>query len=134
MNPETSLFGRRHVVRARVAYRLRRAARGATELEVWQGLQDGHWSLVDYVDSDGKVFVLAVRNEPARDVASALTERQRAAVALAALGHGNKQVAYALGVTVAAVAMLLARARAATGTRTRVELVRAFKRRPVEGT
>jgi len=68
-----------------------------------------------------------VRNEPARDVASTLTDRQRAAVALAALGYGNKQIAYALGLTATAVAMLLARARVATGIRTRAELVRAFK-------
>jgi DNA-binding CsgD family transcriptional regulator len=97
-------------------------------LEVWQGLYDGRWSLVDYLDTDGKSFVLAVRNEPARDIASALTDRQRAAVALASLGYANKQIAYALGLTATAVAMLLARARAATGVRTRAELVRAFKR------
>jgi len=105
-------------------------SRGVTAeaaLEVWQGLHDGRWSLVDYVDTDGKVFVLAVRNEPARDVPSALTDRQRAAVALAALGYTNKQIAYGLGLTATAVAMLLARARAATGARTRAELVRAFK-------
>jgi DNA-binding CsgD family transcriptional regulator len=102
-------------------------------LEVWQGLHDGRWSLVDYVDTDGKAFVLAVRNEPARDVASALTDRQRAAVALAALGYANKQIAYALGLTATAVAMLLARARAATAVRTRAELVRAFKRSLSEG-
>ncbi|HVZ88566.1 MAG TPA: sigma factor-like helix-turn-helix DNA-binding protein [Polyangia bacterium] len=114
-------------------FALRRHARGGrigpdSALEVWQGLHDGRWSLVDYIDIDGKAFVLAVRNEPAREVASTLTDRQRAAVALAALGYGNKQIAYALGLTVTAVAMLLARARAATGLRTRAELVRGFKR------
>jgi DNA-binding CsgD family transcriptional regulator len=97
-------------------------------LEVWQGLHDCRWSLIDYIDTDDSAFVLAVRNEPAREVASTLTARQRAAVALAALGYGNKQIAYALGLTVTAVAMLLARARAATGLRTRAELVRGFKR------
>lgn len=97
-------------------------------LEVWQGLHDGRWSLVDYVDTDGKTFVLAVRNQPAREVASTLTDRQRAAVALAALGYGNKQIAYALGLRAAAVAMLLARARVATGVQTRADLVRHFKR------
>jgi DNA-binding CsgD family transcriptional regulator len=111
----------------------RRHARGRgtapdAALEVWQGLHDGRWSLVDYLDTDGKSFVLAVRNEPGRDVASALTDRQRAAVALASLGYANKQIAYALGLTATAVAMLLARARAATGVRTRAQLVRAFKR------
>jgi len=110
---------RRHARSGRVAFE--------TALEVWQGLHEGRWSLVDYVDTDGKGFVLAVRNEPARDIPSLLTDRQRAAVALAALGYTNKQIAYGLGLTATAVAMLLARARAATGARTRAELVRAFK-------
>jgi DNA-binding CsgD family transcriptional regulator len=97
-------------------------------LEIWQGLHDGRWSIVDHIDTDGKAFVLAVRNQPANDVPSGLTDRQRAAVALAALGYRNKQIAYALGLTAAAVAMLLVRARDAAGVRTRTELVRAFKR------
>jgi DNA-binding CsgD family transcriptional regulator len=108
-------------------YARSRAASPEAALEVWQGLHDGRWSLVDYVDNDGKAFVLAVRNEPARDVASALTDRQRAAVALATLGYGNKQIGYALGLSATAAAMLLARARAATGLRTRAELVKAFR-------
>ena len=96
-------------------------------LDVWRGLVDGRWSLVDYLDSDGKAFVLAMRNEPARELRSALTDRQRAAVALASLGYGNKQVAYSLGISTSAVAMLLARAREAGGFATRADLVRAFK-------
>jgi DNA-binding CsgD family transcriptional regulator len=108
-------------------YARSRAASPDVALEVWQGLHDGRWSLVDYVDTDGKAFVLAVRNEPARDVASSLTDRQRAAVALAALGYGNKQIGYALGLSAPAAAMLLARARSATGLRTRAELVTAFR-------
>jgi DNA-binding CsgD family transcriptional regulator len=114
-------FARRRDARAR-------GTKPETALEIWQGLHDGRWSLVDYVDTDRKAFVLAVRNEPARDVASALTDRQRAAVALASLGYANKQIAYALGLSASAVAMLLARARAVIGVRTRAELVRAFKR------
>jgi DNA-binding CsgD family transcriptional regulator len=111
----------------------RHRARGRQEspqraLEIWQGLHDGRWSLVDHVDTDGKSFVLAVRNEPAREVASRLTDGQRAAVALAALGYGNKQIAYALGLSVAAVGMLLTRARLAVGARSRAQLVQGFRR------
>lgn len=106
----------------------RRAAIPTEEaLAVWQGLHDGRWSLVDYVDTDGKAFVVAVENAPKADVACVLTDRQRAALSLAALGYGNKQIAYALGVSQAAVAMSLSRARRATGHGTRAELVRAFK-------
>ena len=113
---------------ARRRHARKRTTKTQVALEIWQGLHDGRWSLVDYIDTDRKSFVLAVRNEPARDVASALTDRQRAAVALASLGYPNKQIAYALGLTATAVAMLLARARAVVGVRTRAELVRSFKR------
>jgi len=102
-----------------------------TALDIWQGLVEGRWSLVDHVDTDGKVFVLALRNDPGREVASALTDRQRGAVSLASLGYGNKQIAYALGLSVSAVGMLLTRARAVTGARTRAELVGQFKREMV---
>jgi DNA-binding CsgD family transcriptional regulator len=97
-------------------------------LEVWHGLREGRWSLVDYVDAAGQAFVLAVRNELGGEFGATLTDRQRAAIALAALGQGNKEIACSLGLTEAAVAMLLARARAATGLRTRAALVCAFKR------
>ena len=113
---------------ARRQHARQRSVQPEAALEIWRGLHEGRWSLVDYIDTDGKSFVLAVSNEPAPDVVSALTKRQRATVALAALGYGNKQIAYALGLSVTAVAMLLARARAATRTRSRAELVRAFKR------
>lgn len=110
----------------------RRHALGAQDpehaLDVWRGLVDGRWSLVDYLDTDGKAFVLAVRNQPAQSIISKLTGRQRAVVALASLGYGNKRIAYALGLTEVAVAMQLTRAKAATGTRSRVELVKGFKR------
>jgi DNA-binding CsgD family transcriptional regulator len=94
--------------------------------EIWRGLQDGRWSVVDYIASEGKAFVMALRNHP-RQVARALTDRQRAAVALAAIGQDNKQIAYALALTGSGVAMLLARARERAGLRTRTELVRAFR-------
>jgi DNA-binding CsgD family transcriptional regulator len=114
------------------AARRRRARKGdlspVAALDVWQGLLDGRWSLVDHVDTDGKAFVLAVANEPASDLVTTLTNRQRSAVALAALGYNNKQIAYSLGLAPTAVGMLLRRARLAMGTKTRAELVRAFKR------
>ena len=107
-----------------------RALRASPEsaLEIWQGLVDGRWSLVDYIDTDGKAFVLAVRNEPGARVSSKMTSRQRAVAALAALGYGNKQIAYALGVSTAAVGMLLVRACRSTGAVSRHELVRAVTR------
>ncbi|MBS0658949.1 MAG: helix-turn-helix transcriptional regulator [Verrucomicrobia bacterium] len=97
-------------------------------LELWQGLCDGQWSLLDSIDRDGKAFVLAVRNSPGSEVGLPTTHRQRAALALASLGYGNKQIGYALGLREGAVAMLLRRAKASLGVRSRTDLVRAFKR------
>lgn len=73
---------------------------------------------------------MAVRNQPPHGTlhaTSALSDRQRAAVALAALGYGNKQIAYALGLSPASVGMLLLRARVTTGVASRAELIRRFK-------
>lgn len=126
--------GDRTTAALRTAYMTRSAARRSRSspdeaLQVWQGLHDGRWSLVDHIDTDGKAFVLAVRNEPARTVAMPVTDRQRAAISLASLGYGNKQIGYALGVTENAVAMLISRASRTMGVRSRADLVRAFKRR-----
>jgi DNA-binding CsgD family transcriptional regulator len=117
---------------ARRQHARRRDVSPEAALDVWKGLHDGRWSLVDHIDTDGKAFVLAVHNEPARDVVSTITDRQRGAVALAALGYSNKQIAYSLGLSAGAVAMLLTRAREATGARTRAELVSRFKRELAE--
>ena len=70
---------------------------------------------------------MALRNDPPRDVAAALTVRQRTAVALAAIGYDNKQIANELSLTMSGAAMLLARARGRARLRTRAELVRAFR-------
>ncbi|MBS0658948.1 MAG: hypothetical protein JSR82_11975 [Verrucomicrobia bacterium] len=106
-----------------------RQATPSEALQIWQGLGDGRWSLVDRVDSDGKVFVVARRNQPAAELRSTpLSAKQRAAVSLLSIGYSNKQAAYALGLSAGAVTMLLQRARLAWGLSSRAELVRAFHR------
>ncbi|MBS0658950.1 MAG: hypothetical protein JSR82_11985 [Verrucomicrobia bacterium] len=118
---------------ARRRHARKRSVRPDEALDVWQGLHDGRWSVVDHIDTDGKAFVLAVRNTPGRDVPIAMTDRQRAAVSLASLGYSDKQIAYALGLSAGGVAMLLHRARLALGATTRAELIRRFKRALLRG-
>jgi len=59
-----------------------------------------------------------------------LSERERQAVSLAALGQSNKLIAYELGVSLSTVSAYLARAAAKLGVSTRVGLVQALGRTP----
>lgn len=97
-------------------------------LEVWQGLVDGRWSIVDHVDTDGRRFVLAVKNAPRVDRRANLTPTQRRVTALAAMGHPDKEIAYMLGVPATAVDAALRRARRKLGVRSRTELVTMWRR------
>ncbi len=86
-------------------------------LAIWQGLVEGRWSLIDHVDSDGRRFVLARRNDPDTPDLRGLTLRERQVVSYVALGHANKVIAYELGLTPSTVAEHLARARRKLGLR-----------------
>jgi DNA-binding CsgD family transcriptional regulator len=92
----------------------------------WKGLVSTRWSLVDHFESDGKRWVLAHRNDVPVDGAAALTDRERQALAFAALGHTNKLIAYELGVAPSTVAVLLHRAAKKLGTANRAELIAAW--------
>ena len=95
-------------------------------LRLWQGLVDGTWSLVDRVDRDGRRYVLARRNAPELRDPKALTGRERAVVAFAALGHQNKLIAYLLGLHPSAVATHLASACRKLRLSSRAALVSEF--------
>jgi DNA-binding CsgD family transcriptional regulator len=79
-------------------------------LDLWQGLVAGKWSLVDHFDSDGRRFVVALRNTVARTDPRGLTLRQRQVSALAVMGQPNKLIAYTLGVSPSAVSAHLSSA------------------------
>lgn len=100
-------------------------------LEVWQGLVDGRWSIVDHVDTDGRRFVLAVKNAPRVDCRADLTPAERRVTAFAAMGHGDKEIGYMLGLPTTAVEAALRRARRKLGAKSRTELAILW-RRPTE--
>jgi DNA-binding CsgD family transcriptional regulator len=102
--------------------RLRRSDPDAA-LELWRGLLEGRWSLVDRFDSDGRRFMVAHRNEPATRGLRALTLRERQVAAYAALAHPNKLIAYELGLSLGSVSSHLHSALAKLGLASRVELV-----------
>lgn len=95
-------------------------------LELWQGLVNGQWSLVDTVESDGRRLVLARRNDPRVRDPKALTERERQVLAYAAVGHSNKYVAYQLGLSPTTVATHLESARRKLGAASRRELIQTY--------
>ncbi|MBS2011518.1 MAG: helix-turn-helix transcriptional regulator [Deltaproteobacteria bacterium] len=85
------------------------------------------WSLVDWVDHDGKRFLLAQENRVPVAGRRALTDRERQVVACAAMGHTNKLIAYDLGLSTGTVSVLLLRAAEKLGVSGRVALIRAFR-------
>lgn len=95
--------------------------------EMWRTMVEGKWSLVDWVDHDGKRFILAQDNHVPLTVQKSLTKREEQAVAFAAMGHSNKLIAYDLGLSVGTVAVLLSRAAKKLGVRGRIALIRAFR-------
>ena len=95
----------------------------AEALQIWKALVRGRWSMVDWFDTDGRRFVLAVPNSPRVDDPRGLTERESQVVAYAVMGQSNKLIAYRLGLSGSHVSMLLRSAMRKLNVKTRVQLV-----------
>jgi DNA-binding CsgD family transcriptional regulator len=91
--------------------------------EIWKGLVDGRWSLVETIESDGRRLVLARRNDPSVPDPKALRPAERTVAAYAALGHSNKYIAYLLGLQPSTVATHLKSAQRKLGLGSRRELI-----------
>jgi DNA-binding NarL/FixJ family response regulator len=105
--------------------RLRRADPDEA-LQLWRGLVDGTWSLVEHLESDGKRYLLARRNQPGAGEPTALTRSERAVLGFAAMGHQNKYIAYLLGLSASAVTSHLRSAQRKLGLSSRGDLIRTF--------
>jgi DNA-binding CsgD family transcriptional regulator len=92
-------------------------------LNLWRGMLDGRWSLIDRFDTDGRRLVVAHRNNVATRGLRALTARERQVVAYAAIGHANKLIAYELGLTLGSVGTHLTAALGKLGAKSRLELI-----------
>ncbi len=68
-----------------------------TALGLWRAMVDGRWSLLERFESGGRRILVARRNDPASRPSHALSELERKAVALLAVGHSQKLCAYELG-------------------------------------
>ena len=91
--------------------------------ELWKGLVEGRWSLVDQVESDGRRFILARRNDLGLQDPLVLTQQERDVLGCIAVGHSNKYVAYQLGLGPSTVAEHLRRGLAKLGLHSRREVI-----------
>ena len=113
---------------ARRVDRARLRATGEDEaLQMWEGLVDGSWSLVESFESDGRRLIVAKRNSITTRDPRKLSHRQRQVAALAAMGRSDKLIAYSLGISVSAVRSHLARALRKLGIENRRNLLRFMR-------
>jgi len=87
----------------------------------------GRWSTVDWFDTDGRRFVLAIPNSPDVTDPRGLTEREGQVVSYAAFGQTNKMIAYRLGLSKSRISLLLRSAMRKMGAKTRAHLVQRVR-------
>jgi DNA-binding CsgD family transcriptional regulator len=97
-------------------------------LELFEGLVDGRFTVVDRFDNDGRRYLVAFENPPELVALRALTTREREILCRAIEGEPLKRIAVDLGLTPSAASAYLVAARKKTGLRTREEMVRWFRR------
>ncbi len=95
-------------------------------LNNWEGLVNGRWSIVDRFDSDGRRFIVAIKNDPAHPDLRGLTLRERQVAEYVGLGYASKQIAYTLGLSETAITNCTARVQSKLGLHSRAELVGFF--------
>ena len=103
-----------------------RAEDPTAAIEAWKALVAGRWSLVDHVDSDGKRFLVARKNDPDHAGPTGLSRRERQILAARARGFSLKLIAYDLGLSIAGVSRGLQSGMAKLGVRHEGELVARF--------
>jgi DNA-binding NarL/FixJ family response regulator len=74
----------------------------------------------------------ALRNPISDGRLAELSDRERQAATLAALGHSNKHIAYELGITTSTASKYLERAAHKLGARSRLSLIQIMSAMPVE--
>lgn len=97
-------------------------------MDPWTALVSGRWSMVDQFDTDGRRYFVVVENAPVVADPRALSDRERHALAYAAVGYSNNAIAYHLGLEEATVSRVTRSGMAKLGLATRQELVKGFAR------
>ena len=95
-------------------------------MQKWEGLVGGRWSLVDRFDTDGRRFIVAIKNDPSCPDPRGLTRRERQVAEFVGLGHSTKEISYTLGLSQSAVTNCTARAQQKLGLSSLAELASFF--------
>jgi DNA-binding NarL/FixJ family response regulator len=95
-------------------------------LNAWTALVEGQWSLVDRFESDGRRFVVAMRNDPAHPDPRGLTQRERQVADCLGRGQNIQTTAYALGLSPSAIVKAADLAQHKLGLASRLELAAFF--------
>lgn len=95
-------------------------------LDAWQGLIEGRWSLVDRFDSDGKRFIVAIKNNLSHLDPRGLSQREREVAEYLGMGKSIKEIAYTLGISLSAVTNCIPRIQQELGITSLTELVQFF--------
>ena len=96
-------------------------------LEIWKSLTGGRWTMVDWFDTDGRRFVLAIPNSPELGDPRGLTDQESQVVNYLLLGDTSKLVAYRLGISSSRVSGLLKSAMRKLGVSTRAQLIEKLR-------
>ena len=91
--------------------------------QLWEGVVRGRSSMVDWFDTDGRRFVLALPHAPHIRDPRGLTEREYQVATQAGTGDSCKLIAYRLDISRSRVSDLLHRSMRKLGVRTRGQLV-----------
>lgn len=104
--------------------RTRRAEADSDEaLMAWQALVRARWSMVDWFDTDGRRYILAIPNEPDIGDPRMLTKREGQVAGYAALGENHKLIGFRLGISRSRVTVHLRSIMQKLGVRTQAQLV-----------
>jgi DNA-binding NarL/FixJ family response regulator len=91
--------------------------------QLWQGLVEGRWSLVDRWESDDRRYIAAHANTPEQRDFRALSAQESVVLRYVALGASNKEIAFSLGLPMGSVATCVRRIRHRLGGRSRRDLI-----------
>lgn len=95
--------------------------------EVWLGIREGRWAVIDRCEAEGRRYVLAMELPPGARHPAGLTAREEAVAQLAAAGYSDKLIAHHLGRARSTVATQLAAAMRKLEVPNRVQLARTFR-------
>jgi DNA-binding NarL/FixJ family response regulator len=95
-------------------------------LDAWKGLVAGRWFLVEHIDTDGKRFLIARKNDPDTAGPPGLSLRECQVLAQRARGLALKVIAYNLGLSIANVSKTVRSGMAKLGLSCEAEIVALF--------